>query len=197
MNKAEIQRNCSLCKIFATSNRVISASQSTLTEPLSCAISVNILQKLRDAIVMGLRSKEAYYKCIEKGSELTLEQVIGIAQNQEATAHQVGYIRPKFKGDPLQMEVHKIQGPGHSEAKRDRQQQGFSAQSLKTGPTDRKQRKSKRETCFSCGARPPHPRSEYPAKKAKCLKCGKEGHYGSVCDQTEKMNESMYYKCSR
>ena len=29
---------------------------------------------LRDAIVIGLRSKEAYYKCIEKGSELTLEE---------------------------------------------------------------------------------------------------------------------------
>ena len=29
---------------------------------------------LRDAIVMGLRSKDAYYKCIERGSSLTLEK---------------------------------------------------------------------------------------------------------------------------
>ena len=49
---------------------------------------------LRDAIVIGLRSKEAYYKCIDKGSELTLEEAIEIAQNQDATTHQVGYMRP-------------------------------------------------------------------------------------------------------
>ncbi|KAK2557878.1 hypothetical protein P5673_019855 [Acropora cervicornis] len=42
---------------------------------------------LWDAIVIGLRSKEAYYKCIEKGSELTLEEAIEIAQNQDATTH--------------------------------------------------------------------------------------------------------------
>ena len=40
---------------------------------------------LRDAIVIGLRSKEAYYKCIAKGSALTLEEAIEIAQNQDAT----------------------------------------------------------------------------------------------------------------
>ena len=47
---------------------------------------------LRDAIVIGLRSKEAYYKCIEKGSGYTLEEAIEITQNQDATAHQVGYM---------------------------------------------------------------------------------------------------------
>jgi len=31
---------------------------------------------LRDATVIGLRSKEAYYKCIEEGSGLTMEEAI-------------------------------------------------------------------------------------------------------------------------
>jgi len=31
-----------------------------------------------------------------------------------------------------------------------------------------------------------HPKSECPAKKAKCFKCGKEGHYGSVCRSKSK-----------
>ncbi|CAH3142895.1 unnamed protein product [Pocillopora meandrina] len=35
---------------------------------------------------------QAYYKCIEKDSELMLEEAIEIAQNQDATAHQVGYM---------------------------------------------------------------------------------------------------------
>ena len=76
----------------------------------------------RDAIVIGLPSKEAYYKRIEKDSELMLEEAIEITQNQDATAHQVGYMRPEFKGEPLQMEVHKLQGNRQSRASQNRQQ---------------------------------------------------------------------------
>ena len=104
---------------------------------------------LRDAIVIGLRSKEAYYKCIEKGSALTLEEALEIAQNQDATAHQVSYMRPEFKGDPLQMEVHKLQGNRQSGAKWSRQQPqrpGSNDQPHRTGSSDQKQTKSKRES---------------------------------------------------
>ena len=41
--------------------------------------------------------------------------------------------------------------------------------------------KSKREICFSCGAKASHPKSGCPSKKAKFVKCSKERHYGSVC----------------
>ena len=41
---------------------------------------------LRDAIVIGLRSRETYFKCIEKSAALTLEEAIAIAQNEDATA---------------------------------------------------------------------------------------------------------------
>ena len=135
---------------------------------------------LRDAIVIGLCSKEAYYKCIEKGSELMLEEAIEIAQNQDATAHQVGYMWPEFKGEPLQMEVHKLQGNKQSRASQNRRQPQRPASN------DQKQGRSKRETCFYCGAKPSHPKSECPAKKAKCFKCGKEGHYGSMCKSKSK-----------
>ena len=105
---------------------------------------------------------------------MTLEEAIEIAQNQDATAHKVGNIRPEFKGEPLQMEVHKLQGNRQSRASRKRQQPQRPASN------DQKQERSKRETCFYCGAKPSHPKSECPAKREKCFKCGKEGHYGSV-----------------
>ena len=108
---------------------------------------------LWDAIVIGLCSKEAYYKCIEKGSELMLEEAIEIAQNQDATAHQVGYMWPEFKGEPLQMEVHKLQGNRQSRASQNRRQPQRPASN------DQKQGRSKRETCFYCGAKPSHPKS--------------------------------------
>ena len=144
---------------------------------------------LQNAIVIGLCSKEAYYKCIEKGSELMLEEAIEIAQNQDATAHQVGYMRPEFKVDPLQIEVHKLQRNGHSGTKWNRQQPqrpGSNDQPHRTGSNNKKERKSKRESCFNRGARLSHPKSECPAKKAKCFKCGKEGHFGSICRSKSK-----------
>ena len=108
---------------------------------------------LRDAIVIGLRSKEAYYKCIEKGSALTLEEAIEIAQNQDATAHQVGYMRPEFKGDPLQMDtnVHKLQGNRKTGAKWNRKQPqrpGSNDQPNRSGFNDQKLVRSKRESYF-------------------------------------------------
>ena len=61
---------------------------------------------LRDEIVIGLRSREAYFKCIEKGSALTLEEAITIAQNEDATVSQVGSMRPEVKGSLTQAAVH-------------------------------------------------------------------------------------------
>ena len=45
------------------------------------------------------------------------------------------------------------------------------------------QKSTKGETCFNCGAKPVHPRSQWPATQSVFKKCGKEGHYGSrsVC----------------
>ena len=37
-----------------------------------------------------------------------------------------------------------------------------------------------------CGAESTHPRTECSAKKAKCFKCGKDRHYGSVCKSKRK-----------
>ena len=42
-------------------------------------------------MVICLRFQEVYFKCIEKGLALTLEEAIAIAQNEDTTASQVGY----------------------------------------------------------------------------------------------------------
>ena len=124
---------------------------------------------LRDAIVIGLRSREAYYKCIEKGTDLTLKEAIEIAQNEDATANQVSYMRPDFKTSQQQVVVHKLQGKKGGKPK----QQG--------NPKAQYQDKSKRKSCYNCGAVPAHPKSQCPARSEKCHKCGREGHFAKVC----------------
>jgi len=71
---------------------------------------------LRNVIVIELRFKEAYCKCIENCSVLTLEETIEIAQNQDATAHQVSYMRPEFKGNPLNFKETGTQEPSGTDS---------------------------------------------------------------------------------
>ena len=153
----------------------------------------------RDAIVIGLRSNEAYYKCIDKGSELTLEEAIEIAQNQDATTHQVGYMRPEFKGDPQQIEVHKLQGKRQSGAKWEIQQphrQGSNDQSYRTGFNNQKRVKSQRESCFNCGAKPHIPKVSVLRRRQSASNVGRKGTTVPFADQRVKMHVSMSYKFS-
>jgi len=63
---------------------------------------------LRDAIAIGLRSRDAYYKCIEKASSLSLDEAIEIAQNADAAVNQVSYIRLEFSMTQSPVEVHRL-----------------------------------------------------------------------------------------
>ena len=133
---------------------------------------------LRDTIVIGLCSQEAYFKYIEKGSALTLEEAITIGQNEDATVSQVGYVRPEFKGGLTQAALHQLHEKQGARPKRKKQQK-------ERGGSDNPKR-TKRDTCFNCGAKPAHPRSQCPSKNLKCFKCKTEGHYGSVCKSKSK-----------
>lgn len=46
---------------------------------------------------------------------------------------------------------------------------------------DKERGETKRQSCFSCGAKPAHPRSQCPAKDVTCHKCGKKEHYKKCC----------------
>ena len=125
---------------------------------------------LHDAIVIGLRSRDAYFKCIEKGSSLTLEEAISIAESAEATESQVGYMRPEFKVTTKET-VNKIQKKGRIEHKGQPSKPSFQK--------DSGQRPTK-GSCSRCGNES-HPVRECPAKNATCFKCNKKGHYGNRC----------------
>ncbi len=120
---------------------------------------------------MGLRSKVAYYRCVEKGSNLTIDEALYIARSHDDTLNQISYTRPEFKTEVTP--VHKLQNKGGARPKHYNHQPKVSV-NTKSGH-------SKRKSCYNCGAEPSHPRSECPARNAECAKCGKIGHYAKVC----------------
>ena len=120
---------------------------------------------LRDAIVIGLRSKEAYYRCIDKGSALTLDEALNIARSHDDTMKQIDYTRPDLQGATA-AEAHHI-----SKKLSARQQQTSSRQQVHP----------KKKPCYCCGAEPSPKRSQCPAKDAMCHNCGRMGHFSKVC----------------
>lgn len=65
---------------------------------------------LRDTIVSGINSKTAYTKCIDKGSDLTLEEALKIVQNEEDVKRQVELTRPEFRATgAAQSSVHAVE----------------------------------------------------------------------------------------
>ena len=179
---------------------MILALQSTLTKPLFCEYPPEARDRLlRDAIVIGLRSKEAYYKCIEKGSALTLEEALEIAQNQDATAHQVGYMRPEFKGDPLQMEVHNSKETGSLEPSGT--DSSHKDQVPMISPTGQvpviRNKQNLKEKVDSTVERNRHiPKVSVPQRRQSASSVGRKGITVPFADQRVRMYVLMSYKSS-
>ena len=129
---------------------------------------------LRDAIVIGIKSEKAYYKCVEKGSNLTLEEALEIVQSEDSTQCQVELCRQQTQ-IRTETDVHKFQAgkspwKGRAKQKKQGQQKQQSQDQV-----------ARRKSCFRCGEIPWHPHKDCPAKNKKCFKCGTVGHYGQQC----------------
>ena len=51
----------------------------------------------------------------------------------------------------------------------------------RNGPSQQGFKPANKKGCTRCGKFPTHPRNQCPAREAMCRKCGKQGHYQSVC----------------
>ena len=58
--------------------------------------------------MLGIKSEKAFYKCVEKGSDLTLEEALEIVQSKDSTEHQVEAIRQQTQ-IRTETDVHKFQ----------------------------------------------------------------------------------------
>ena len=59
-------------------------------------------------MVLGIKSEKAYYKCVEKGSDLTLEEALEIVQSEDPSQCQAEASRqhPQIR---TETDVHKFQ----------------------------------------------------------------------------------------
>ena len=127
---------------------------------------------IRDRIVVSIQDVQLSEKR-QMEPELTLERAVTLARQSECIKIQQSTVR----GELLQEStIEALKGA--------RQQKGHnrlpSAQSNQ--PPSRKAKKS----CGRCGRPGPHSQAQCPARESTCHKCGKLGHFKSVCRSTPK-----------
>ena len=133
-------------------------------------------EMIRDRIVVGLRDAVLSER-LQTDSELTLDKAITMARQTEAVKQQQ---QPVVRGNTenRHTKVDTVQGVQSLQHK-----QTTKNTSKKHTKTFSNQQNPKTSTkgCTRCGKFPTHPRNQCPAREAKCHKCGKLGHYQSMC----------------
>ena len=120
--------------------------------------------------MLGIKSEKAYYKRVEKGSDLTLEEALGIVQSEDSTQHQVEASRQQTQ-IRTETDVHKFQA-------RQSPWKGGAKQKKQGQPKQQSQDQGvRRKSYFMCGATHWHQCKDCPEKNTKCFKCEKVGHY--------------------
>ena len=135
-------------------------------------------EMIRDAIVFGVKDSKVREKCINEGSELTLEKAVNFARTSELSRSQlksmnqdedksVNVVNQK-KGSQAQAQA--IKKSQYNYKKKSNFQPGQQRQ----GP-----KKKTMFQCRSCGTK--HGPKQCPAYGKQCNKCHKYNHFASVC----------------
>ena len=138
---------------------------------------------LRNAILCVLKNPKVYQKCLEEDQDLlTAERVIEIATHLYNSDCQRSIMQTLSTATAAataiqqgSTQIHKVQAK--------HQKGGKSTEWSNRDKTFRNKEngETKRQSCFCCGAKPAHPRSQCPAKDVTSHKCRKKGNYKKCC----------------
>ena len=113
-------------------------------------------EMVRDRLVVGLKY-QALSERLQMDSELTLKKAVDLARSSERIKKQQQVLR----NDDRNLSVEAVRQESSKKPWR---------------PT-----RSGSKPCNWCGNYTSHPRTKCPAKKARCMNCGKYGHLKKVC----------------
>ena len=120
-------------------------------------------EMIRDRIVVGLRDANLSMR-LQMVPDLSLEKAVTLARQSEAVQQQQSVVR----GEPEAIDSVDFCKKGGKKVPNKHAQ---------TPPT----RPPQKQICSRCGKSPAHSRQKCPANNETCHKCGKKGHYQSMC----------------
>lgn len=140
-------------------------------------------ETLRDTLVFGLKSDKVRRDAIAEGNTLTFQQVYDLAKTEESTKAQMDIIAKDQTSD-----VNAVRSRVGQHTRRKRGGKPNSNAKPQKSKQD-SAKPSNSRSCQRCGG--DHAQGDRcPARKSKCFKCGKIGHYKDVCrGKQRKVNE--------
>ena len=133
----------------------------------NCGFAALREELIRDRIVVGVLDS-ALSDRLQAVSDLTLAQAAERARQAETRSRDKAILRESVGHSVSQVANHSASRPSVSRKH------------------NKHVDKAKGKSCFFCGKTPSHSRDECPARKAECRKCGKTGHFQSVCKSSAK-----------
>jgi hypothetical protein len=127
---------------------------------------------IHNAIACRSQDERVRQKCVQKGRNLTLDDAIEIGRSFESTQDTVKIMT----GEDPKVAVNKLSNS---------KQRPMRRRSRKSTPPTRNQKNpnpnNSRDKCIRCGADGHKPQERCPAKRDRCSKCRKIGHWASQC----------------
>ena len=139
---------------------------------------------IRDRIVVGLRDAKLSEK-LQLDPELTLEKAVTQVRQTESIKKQQPLVRSGSQGGGSHQNPETHLGVVSHRGRRGLSQKQSSDQTDKKGASPKP---NKSTTCGWCGKSPKHSKQQCPAKDITCHKCGKQGHFQSVCRSVNKLH---------
>ena len=127
---------------------------------------------MRDRIVVRISNAWLSQKLMQE-DRLTLEKAVKEAKSSELVKEHHEILKADENGK-LEEKVNGVRSKKKSHPKSRNMKENERLKELKP------HQKFPAKTCYRCGKSPLHKREEYPAAKASCLKCSKQGHYAAV-----------------
>ena len=127
-------------------------------------------EMIRDRLVVGIKDVKLSER-LQLDNALTLEKAIAEARQTETVRQQ----QPLLRGGTESKST--SEAPVGAVNKKP----ATSKPTHNTKPETHGRKQTQRGTCSRCGKYPPHDRQHCTARDAVCHKCGKRGHFQSVC----------------
>ena len=128
-------------------------------------------EMIRDRLVVGIRDSKLS-ETLQLDGELTLEKAIAQARQRETVKQQ----QPLLRGGPVNKATPEV--PVGAVNRKPTTTKPVNSQKSQSQV---KQKVIPSAACSRCGKFPSHDRQHCAARDATCHKCGKRGHFKSVC----------------
>ena len=136
--------------------------------------------QLKHAIIVGLRDNDTVQHLLRLKADTLLSEVLTAVRSREAAQRTSNAIQVEYRlADGTVNAISTYKKHKKKQQHRNKQEEPSDKKTMQEETSGKKTTSGK--ICYWCGGNSPHPKSQCPAKDAKCTSCNKKGHFAKIC----------------